>query len=177
MNLFINYYRDNSEARQQEIDYCLQQHLSNGYLKNIICLCEPECHSALSQFSGFDKLRLFDSSRATFNDMFLRMRNYPNNINIICNNDIYFDESLKMVNDYAHPSRVLALTRIEVLDKDGLYTARKASPENSQDVWIFFDEVINPHHKIRCLHYHLSNVRNDCNEEYRALKKKKENII
>jgi hypothetical protein len=111
VNLFFNWYQHDS--RQQEIDQCLE--------KNKLI---------------FDKV-ITVSGRPTFEQLFKLSADYPNDINVFCNSDIYFKEteSLKSIKE----NECYALTRWE--NKQGrLHFLNRV---DSQDAWVFKGVVKN----------------------------------
>jgi hypothetical protein len=115
VNLFVNYFEHPDPERQQEIDYCLQQNKANEYI---------------------DTVTLLDG-RPSFNDFFDCME--ENAINIIANSDIYFDETIKLVENI-RKDQAYCLTRWELVEgklKSFKTRNRGMKPMHSQDVWIF----------------------------------------
>jgi hypothetical protein len=118
ISLFVQYYLSGNESRQSEIDCCIQKNSSNKFIDRIVFIITP------------------DGSRPTYNDFFKKISEVsgPEDVNIIANSDIYFDETIllaKKVKD----GEVYILTRWSVSDSsisfDGDYDPK------SQDVWIF----------------------------------------
>ena len=119
INLFINHYQCGDIERQKELDFCLKTNRESGYFDNII------------NFDG----------RITYNDFFKETANYPEDINILANTDIYFNETilkvLEMVNNDCY-----CITRweedkgdiVRFKDKHGYNNEAKESW--SQDVWV-----------------------------------------
>lgn len=113
INLYINYYKDKNLERQKEIDYCFYKNISNENL-NVIIL-DSQARVTFKMF--FDKI-----NKITF----------KNDINIIANSDIFFDESLNFVNNIKD-NECYALSRWD-LDKNG--QAKHFNRADSQDTWI-----------------------------------------
>lgn len=124
INLFSGYFKTDNKSRQKELDYCLNKNQNSGLFERVI---------------------LFDD-RPTYNDFFKQTKNYPEDINILCNGDIYFNETLKHVFTMGE-NDCFALTRSELKDGEIVsfgemhqYNA-EAKAKHSQDVWIFNGEV------------------------------------
>ena len=113
-NLFINSYQDKSPIRQIELDFCLLQNLSNPLLNTIVFNCQDR----LSYRFFFDKI-----NKLTTKD----------DINIIANADIYFDETIQIA-ESMNPNQCLALSRWDILQNN---TPSFFHREDSQDVWIY----------------------------------------
>lgn len=120
INLFINSFTHNSESRQKEIDLCMHKNYDNSYIDKIIIINRGE--------------------RASYGDFFKIMSQYPKDINIIANLDIYFDQTVKFAKNIKK-MECYALTRWElyqnkVIDFNSRH-GRPSPPQWSQDAWIF----------------------------------------
>lgn len=80
IRLFYNYYEDQDPGRKKEIDYCLQKNIDNSLLDIIIL--QTDSTPTFSFY--FEKIN--------------KLTNY-NDINIICNSDIYFDNTISLANN------------------------------------------------------------------------------
>lgn len=135
MNLFINYY--SAGNRQDEIDFCLSQNAKNKLIKRIIVFNEHEIPPSGSKF----KIKP-TTQRPTYQEFFNEMKNYPNDINILANADIYFDDTLKKA-EILTANKCYAITRWEYIDGnpvsfDNANGVNGACPSHfSQDVWVF----------------------------------------
>ena len=118
INLFTTYFISDSKARQDEIDFCLVENSRNRFVDRICLVVNDD-----------------DISRPTFNDFFGCIANLsgPNDINIIANSDIYFDETLGLALDIPEKT-VYALTRWDRVANGRLIFRPIVG---SQDVWIF----------------------------------------
>lgn len=119
INLFINHFQCGNKKRQKELDFCLKHNRESGYFKNII------------NFEG----------RITYNDFFKETLNYPNDINILANTDIYFNETILKVRDIKE-NECYCITRWEE-DREGIVRFKdkhgynnEAKEKFSQDVWV-----------------------------------------
>lgn len=133
--LFVNYYKN--LERQNEIDYCLKKNLDNNLIDKIYI------------FTSFDvkipfeskKIKIINLERPSYFDIinFINL-NDTDSFNIISNSDIYFDDSLKMLNkiDFSK-KKCIALSRHEV--KDILISPTEKFAKTSQDCWIFKGNV------------------------------------
>lgn len=116
IRLLVNTYKSDSQARQVELDICLEKNMALPFLT--VHDIQP---------------------RPTFNDYFnsiFMQYSYGkfelDDIFVIANSDIYFDETLLLANNIKH-GEVYALTRYDI--KRG--QARFFDRPDSQDVWIF----------------------------------------
>jgi hypothetical protein len=117
LNLFVNYYKCGDPIRQKELDFCFNHNRKSGLFNEII------------NFEG----------RMTYNDFFKQTHNYPDDVNILSNLDIYFNESILLASDI-DAGDAYALTRWEI--KNGAVVSFEtkhnggAKAMHSQDVWI-----------------------------------------
>lgn len=166
IRLFYNYYIDSNPRRRQELDFCLQKNIENN---------------------NFDIIILDSANRPTFDFFFQKINQISgsNDINIICNTDIFFDSSITQSNKIGH-KEVYALTRWDWVSHNNITPVNRP---DSQDVWIIRGKVdnvngnfpiglpgsdnrvahefqqagyslINPARTIKSYHVHSSNIRN-----------------
>jgi len=116
IRLLVNTYKSDSQTRQIELDICLEKNMALPFLT--VHDIQP---------------------RPTYNDYFhtssklIHDEDFDNDdIFVIANSDIYFDETLLLANNIKH-GEVYALTRYDI--KRG--QARFFDRPDSQDVWIF----------------------------------------
>ena len=126
INLFVNHYQCGDKIRQKELDYCFKANEINPLIDRIINF----------------------PNRITYNDFFKETLSYPNDINILANTDIYFNETIEKVNEIKE-NECYAITRSELkgdevvtFDEMHIYN-KEAKSKHSQDVWIFRGSVKN----------------------------------
>jgi len=124
VNLFSTYFNCHDSERQKELDYCHEQNKANPLI---------------------DSIKVF-SERPHYNDFFIETRKYPDDINILANADIYFNETLKYV-QFMKQGQAFAITRWEDVkgkvikfEERNKYN-RHAQAKHSQDVWVFLGEA------------------------------------
>jgi len=132
IRLLINLYPTEPGERLDEISLCLRNNISNPWISEIVVLDE-----------GFPKKELLRdakvqihpiSQRPNFSDFYDHLD--PVGINLISNNDIWFDKSLKKISWLGlNRYDLICLTRRE---PDG--TLYKPEKGDAQDSWIFFDK-------------------------------------
>ncbi len=114
INLFVQVYQSNNEARQKELDACLR---INKELN----------------VNGVPYFNIIEiKERLKFNEIFELIKQYPNDINIIANSDIYFNETILSCR-FMNKNDCYALSRWDY--RNGL--AKLFYRKDSQDVWIF----------------------------------------
>lgn len=123
INLFTNHYQCGDPERQKELDYCFNKNRSGL----------------------FDKVIYFEN-RPTYKDFFKATEEYPNDINILANSDVYFNETIKHFQDL-RPNEAYAITRWELEGSKPVRFEQKhqynkeAKSKHSQDVWAFVGTV------------------------------------
>jgi hypothetical protein len=167
IRLLYNYYEDRNPVRKKEIDFCLQKNLENPHL-NVIIVESLE--------------------KPAYNTMFEKLNwiTGPDDLNIICNSDIFFDDSILLAEQHLHNRDVFALTRWDFINEHNI---KFFDRRDSQDTWMWkgkMEHVIsgftlgkrgcdnriahefrnagyritNPSRTIKTYHVHNSNVRN-----------------
>lgn len=166
INVFCNYYEDSNPIRRAEVDFCIYKNCNNSLINFII---------------------LQSQDRLKFTYFFHRINQLTseNDINIICNSDIYFDETVLLANKMEH-NEAYALSRWDVQPNGEVVHFNRA---DSQDTWIFKGNIKNinadfylgwrgcdnalsdriekagyklknPSKSIKTYHLHTSNIRN-----------------
>ena len=138
-HLIVQYFRCADPARQAEIDTCLRNNLLNTHLAAVHLLTEEQFN--LSTFPNNSKIvQTVIGERLTFENAFL----YANEsdpdgklIWILSNADIYFDESLKLVEWENLDGAVYALTRHDVQADGAIKLVESAFAHGCQDAWFF----------------------------------------
>ncbi len=118
INLFVQVYTQDNLERQKELDYCLKK---NKELN-------------VNGVPYFNVIEI--KERLTFNQLFELTKNYQNDINILTNSDIFFDESILEVR-WIKENECYALSRWDYNDGNAILFNRK----DSQDVWVFNGSV------------------------------------
>jgi hypothetical protein len=130
MNLILSLYNLSDQYRKNEIEKALELNLKNKYLRRIIILNEGFESNLLKH----TKIELHQvNSRPTYNDLLGFCK--KNDVNIISNNDIVFDETIEKARLYISKFNnvAFALTRIE---KNGVLFREQFG--DSQDSWIIW---------------------------------------
>ena len=182
VNLYTSFYQDKDPVRQLELLYCLKQNINNPLIDKIYLIVEGEVIVPKS-----DKIVLIHSHRPTYRDFFDLVNNtvyHANQISIVCNTDIYFNETLELLD--IQDRQCVALSRWDK-KKDGL---KLHNERYSQDSWIFKGKLrnvrfadfylgipgcdnriayelnragyrmFNPATKVQSIHYHQSDLHN-----------------
>lgn len=154
LNLIVQYFKVHNEDRQKEIDLCLKNNCENPYIKKIFLLTEEKIEADILNHKKINQVVI--GRRLKYSDAFkFANENCSEEIFILSNADIYFDESLKKIGQYEFDKLFLALSRHNHF-KDGkdqliignfqyntdnvqrFYEPRGGRIEwGSQDAWVF----------------------------------------
>jgi hypothetical protein len=166
INLFVNYYEEQNPKRRSEIETCLRNNTENPYINYMM---------------------IESLQRMTYSNFFKIINEYTSvdDINIIANLDIYFDDTVKILEGMG-VNEAFTLGRWD-LKKDGNICL--ADRPDSQDAWVIKGKVknvngafnlgycgcdnriahelhksgyvvSNPCRTIKAIHVHTSNIRN-----------------
>jgi hypothetical protein len=131
-NIITSYYISDSSERQMELDTCLLKNINNSQIDKIILFTNE-----IPKFHSEKIVCVFGNDRPTYKEYFNYINsNYPNDYNIVCNSDIYFEDLSYLVN--LKENTVYALTRYNV-DESGNVVFWNM--KDSQDVWIFYGKI------------------------------------
>lgn len=185
INLFTTYYKDPNPIRKAEYIKCFDKNIENILINKIFILVEEKDELPLRN----EKLELIRiSRRPTFSDFFSIINRVTslNDINIIANTDIYFDNTLSLLSKIKS-NEVYALNRWDLLNEKKVRLFAKYC---TNDTWIFkgkikiknvdyylgqlgcdnkilYDlknagfKILNPSLSIRTYHVHESNIRGE----------------
>lgn len=137
ITLYTSYYNEVSENRRHEILECLKKNAQNQFIKRIVILNEAD---SLQQINESKIEEIFITQRPTYNDFIkeINQNRAPDQISIIANSDIYFDNQIELLLQICEENSCIALSRWELLHcgKSKLYNRG-----DSQDTWIFKGEI------------------------------------
>jgi hypothetical protein len=141
------FYEPKDKIRKEEIETCLINNINNEDISKIYLFVEKE-YKFINDLDSFKKQKLVlinTKDRLSFKQVF----EYSNKnivkknkdvIVILANSDIYFDKTLKRLNNYNLNKKFLALTRIEKVDNKNNFIYFPMS-EWSQDTWIWKNRI------------------------------------
>lgn len=194
--LFTTYYISEDQERNDENFKCLKENYNLDIISRIFLFLQNQEKPEISDSKS--KIEYVSiNKRPKFSDFF----NFTNQLNnedtrfIIANSDIFFDETLSLLNELAIENKVITLTRWDLQNDNSLKFYNKFL---SQDVWIFSDKInpkigdyfigqhgcdnrllyeldqagkkiINPSLSVKTIHVHMSQLRpyfNDSNYKY-----------
>lgn len=142
MILVTSYYISENKERQKEIDDCLLKNVSNSLISNIYLLNDKIYN--LDFINNKSKIKQFniieDNNKLNFKDAIEFINSYCfKDIVILSNTDIYFNNSLSLIENESFNNTVYCLLRYNV-EKDGTIDIFRHYGEprsDSQDCWIF----------------------------------------
>jgi hypothetical protein len=130
-NIITTYYESNNIKRQNEINECLSNNIKNSYIKKIYLLNDNKYSlDFITDQTKIVQIIVDDNNKKRLGyDCIINFinNNLIGEICIISNSDIYFDDTLKYINNMNN--KVYALSRY---DNDVLFNRA-----DSQDCWIF----------------------------------------
>lgn len=185
--LFTSYYKDPNHVRQKELELCVIMNVRNQFIDKIYVFLEGKKENF--PILNHKKIEVIESERPTYRTFF----DFSNtvcsdeDISIISNTDIFFDDSISFVGRICMAGKCYALSRYHY-GPDGSIVLH--NEQWSQDVWIFKGKIKpieycdfhmgirgcdnriayeihkagyviqNPAKTIRTIHYHISESRN-----------------
>ena len=141
MNLIIEYFQSKNHIRNGEYLYCLHENIGIDQIDNIYIFVEE---GSDLNFDSPKIKKIVSKERPTYQDLFEYCNEHmKDEICIVANADIIFDDTLEYFYDLDMDNQFYALTRWEVSTSDG--TNWEIEPYNnaaSQDVWVFKTPVL-----------------------------------
>jgi hypothetical protein len=136
MNLIIEYFNSHNHMRNGEYLYCLHQNLANDLIDNVYLFMEDD--SELN-FDSPKIHRIVRKDRPTYKDLFdFCNDNLKDQICVIANADIIFDDTLRHFKSINMDKTFYALSRWEISTGDGKnWEIEPYENPASQDSWIF----------------------------------------
>lgn len=136
INLFINFYKDKNEERQQELERCLHNNVYNQFIDKIYVIVQNISNINILS----DKIVcLLKKTRPSYDTFFecINSVTKKDDINILSNTDIFFNDT---IGHSCHIKRdeCFCLSR---WDYNGSNTLVQSVNYDSQDVWIFRGKI------------------------------------
>lgn len=134
-NLFVEYIKVKDNNRQSEFDYCYFNYLKNDYFDNIYVITKEQ----LPEIN--DKVHIIQpiGNRTNYQTIFnLPETHGDDKLNFISNSDIYFDDSIKLLDNKITNDIAIGISRTYPEDDfyfiNNFHVNGKAAP-GSNDVW------------------------------------------
>lgn len=123
MILIQQKYSPISSKRSKELDVCLSINRQSGLFSNILSITQK------------------NDQKMTFQDLFEVSDDYSNEIVVVANTDIYYDNSIKLIENIIKRNMIIALSRWNGRSHpsmEGTVSKKSASLySHSQDTWVF----------------------------------------
>lgn len=131
INVFFPYYQCGDKSRQKEIDLCLKNNSDNTLIDNLYVVIDDD---SLLEIENKKVHVLYINERLTYKKWILLTKNYCNEgVSILCNSDIYFDDTLSCIHNILKDSnKFIALSRWELMGNE---ISIHPNPHWSQDTW------------------------------------------
>lgn len=135
MNLLIEYFRPSDYLRYSEFLTCIHENLDNEFIDKIYIFISDDSKLNFKT----DKIEIIErEERPTYKDLFEFCNNtLKNQVCIIANLDIIFDETLSLVDSKKLKNTFIGLTRWEIFREDAEWCVAPYNNPASQDSWIF----------------------------------------
>ena len=137
IHLYTIFYNEKDSLRKQELIRCVLLNAKNPFVGALTVLNEGDALAAFAPGKIWD---VHINKRPTYRVFFdlINKKTQPDDINIIANTDIYFDENIEVLKYIDLTNTCLALSRWDINGngKPILY-----NHNDSQDVWIFKGEI------------------------------------
>ena len=133
MILITEYFKSDSKERNDEIITCIKNNIKSGLFNQVILLNEKD----ISDIEGVTNE--ITGQRLTYKYAFeYANENFPNEILVLTNNDMFFDYTLLKLENYNMDRKCLALMRHEIINNPSScdIQSRPKHISNSQDSWM-----------------------------------------
>ena len=140
INIFYQYFIDENNDRQIEIQKCLKYNVNNSCINNIYLLNERIYTEEELSISSNKIIQIDIQKRLQFKDIFEYINlNNITGYNVIINADIFFDETIKNLfkSDIHINKKMYALLRYDCTDENNIENSELfGDRSDSQDTWI-----------------------------------------
>lgn len=185
--LFTSFYQDRNPVRQKELELCIIMNVQNQYIDKMYIFLEGSRDDF--KVLHHEKIVVIESARPTYRMFFDKANEVctENDYPILANTDIFFDDTIRLLDKVNMNSKCLALSRYHYHSNGNIVLHNERF---SQDVWIFKGKIKpvhycdffmgirgcdnriayeiqqagylmqNPAKTIRTIHYHISESRN-----------------
>lgn len=146
LNLVVNTFcPKNDNDRLEELKFCIEQNINNPHISKVYILHEDNDHYINDKQQKNPKVSLLKKQgRKTFRELFNFCKEKCQDLTIIANSDVYFNESLSKVSNISweiNRGLILAQHRYNLTKNGEIIYEKTPSPANqfsgSADAWIF----------------------------------------
>ena len=140
MILVSSYYNSKSNERQEELKKCLINNNNNELIEKIYLLNDDIYDlDFINDKSKINQI-LINNNKTNFKECIEFINKYlQNEVIILANSDIYFDNSLEKIIDYDFTNKVFCILRYDLNNNNELEIFKHFNEprSDSQDSWIF----------------------------------------
>lgn len=138
MNILITtLYNTNNELRNDELKLCYNKNIRDVNIDHIVVFLEGNAPFNINKNTTIVNI----DERPTYTQMINYVnRHYPEDVIIIANADIYFNETLSKLSEIEYDNKLIALTRFNIRNLE-LSCQSKEEMVTCSDVWIFKSPV------------------------------------
>lgn len=140
MNLLIEYFKSDDYQRHSEYLTCIHENLENQYIKKMYIFISDDSELYFKS----EKIEIVKlNERPTYKNLFeFCNENLKDEICIISNADILFDDTLSHIENANLDNIFVALTRWEIFCENREWCIAPYNNSSSQDVWIFKSPIV-----------------------------------
>lgn len=131
ISLFFPYYQCGDKERQKEIDLCLTKNANNPLIDNLFVVIDDGCECPVED----ESIQVINIDARLTYKRWLEMtaQRCDTGVTMLCNSDIYFDDSLRCINAVLkEKNSLVALSRWKLLNGE---ISKHPDPHWSQDTW------------------------------------------
>lgn len=134
--LITQFFRSEKARRTREIRACLEKNVACPYIDKILLLNEADYTREMgAAASALKVVQKIVGKRLTYDDVFREILTLPKEVIVVfANSDIYFDESLRLLESIHLEDKFLSLLRWETAE--GVEPKLFGPRDDSQDAWI-----------------------------------------
>lgn len=135
--LLVPFFYPKTKERLREFETCIKTNIDNDFFSHITVFAELKENQEIPEFLSSDKIKIIKTNdRSKYSDFFSYAKeNFEGgDVVVIANTDIYFDNTIHLVNKINLRSSLLCLTRKNVYF-DG--SCHFQGDGGSHDAWIF----------------------------------------
>ena len=145
MILLVEYYKPNDASRDVEYLTCLNENINSGVFSKVVIFIDDKNTFISSDVKMNDSVSVvYVSNRLTYSDFFRYCNeHFSNDVCVLSNTDIIFDNTISSLNDVDMSNRVYCLTRWDLYKTNNVdeFQIRFFDVDMSQDCWIFRGDV------------------------------------
>ena len=146
INLYLHYFSHKNKNRQLEIHQCIMNNINNKYIDRIYLILENRediNNEYIIEYNKNKKVYISTlNKRLNFSEIFTFVNSvtHAEDINIVSNLDIYFDDTISKILEKDMDKKLICLTRWDKNLNDA--DSKLFNVSYSQDSWIWKGEIV-----------------------------------